>query len=57
VQQVRAAALDRVATGVEHVAALRERERAAGVLLDHDDPDAESVQFYQLVEDDLHRLR
>jgi hypothetical protein len=56
VQQVSAGALDRVPPGVEHVAAMRQRERTAGVLLDHYDPDPEPVDLEQLVEDQLHRL-
>ena len=48
VQQLGAGPLDRVPAHVEHVAAVRERERAAGVLLDHHDPDPEPVDLEQL---------
>jgi len=57
VQQIGAGTLDRVPPRVEHIAAMRQRERTAGVLLDHYDPDPELVDLEQLVEDQLHRLR
>src|SRR4051812_394581 len=57
VQEVRAAALEAIAPEVEHVAAVRHRERAACVLLDHEDRHAPLVDLADLVEDRVHEER
>jgi hypothetical protein len=46
-----------VSPKIEHVAAVGERKRAAGVLLDHQDRDAEPVDLPHLLEDKLHQGR
>src|SRR3954470_1367571 len=57
VQQVCAGPLEAVAPEVEHVAAVGHRERAACVLLDHEDRHARLVDLADLVEDRVHEER